>query len=425
MSRKTIRVFEHERIRVGETRRATDGGEVTVGAGHIDALVRFNDQNQGRFFQPGYRSIQATQYVGYVQIGELGIEILPKADRSHVRESDRPVWHAALLEMLRVASGIDLHTPTVASLALKDADLLEIFVAQLVDQVDRLLREGLAKGYREVEGNRHAFRGRLVTVQNIRRNVVHAERFYVAHQTYDYDTLPNAILHEALRVLGDVSLGPTLRARVNAVTAAFPPLPRRRIRAEDFRRLRLGRNTERYGRALELARLVLLHYSPRLSGGAEELLALLFDMNALWEAYVGRLMRRVAPAGLVVELQASRGFWRASGVGLRTIRPDIVVRRTGEREPVLVVDTKWKRPRNGQPGDADLKQMFAYNEVFGCPRSVLLYPAEREEAAGASGVFASGGHACETRFVGVVEDAVFSDSRATRELAYVFQEANP
>ncbi len=403
MSRRTIRVFEHERLRVGERR-----GEVVFGQAHLEALVRFNDANGGRFFRPGYRAIHFGQYVGYVQIGDLGIEILPKADHSHVAESDRAVWHSALLEMLRVASDMDLRTPTVASLALQDADLLEIFVAQLVDQVDRLLREGLAKGYREVEGNRNAFRGRLVTVQNIRHNAVHAERFYVAHQTYDYDTLPNAILAEALRVLGKVSLSAALRARVDAVAAAFPEIAPRAVRPEDFGRLRLGRNTARYARALDLARLLLLHFSPKLSGGPEELLALLFDMNVLWESYVGRLFRRAVPSGLTVELQSTRRFWRAEGLGVRTIRPDIVVRPTASREPVLIVDTKWKRPRHGQPADTDLKQMFAYNETYGCPRSLLLYPAEAQEVAGATGEFATGGHSCGTQFLGVLEGGKLS-----------------
>jgi len=38
------------------------------------------------------------------------------------------------------------------------------------------------------------------------------------------------------------------------------------------------------------------------------------------------------------------------------------------------MDTKWKIPNNGKPGDADLQQMHAYNVQFGARRSFLLYP---------------------------------------------------
>lgn len=38
------------------------------------------------------------------------------------------------------------------------------------------------------------------------------------------------------------------------------------------------------------------------------------------------------------------------------------------------MDTKWKIPNDGKPGDTDLQQMHAYNVQFGANRSFLLYP---------------------------------------------------
>ena len=56
----------------------------------------------------------------------------------------------------------------------------------------------------------------------------------------------------------------------------------------------LGRSTARYRDALVLARLILEQKAPELRTGTHHVFALLFDMNALWERYVGWLFRRAA-----------------------------------------------------------------------------------------------------------------------------------
>jgi 5-methylcytosine-specific restriction enzyme subunit McrC len=134
-------------------------------------------------------------------------------------------------------------------------------------------------------------------------------------------------------------------------------------------------------------------------------LALLFDMNALWEDYVAALLRRAAPAQVTVSSQHSRVFWRSTGSG-RTLRPDLIVGRRDEAVPRAVIDTKWKVPPHGRPSSGDLKQMFAYNELFGCRRSVLLYPRGDVLQESVLGVFQVGGHTCETRYVSAVDGHV-------------------
>ena len=399
MSRRTIRVFEHESLAVGAARRDTGGHEWRLRECDLEALVRFNDRAPERVFEVGYRCVKFRQFVGYVQIGDLGIEILPKADRGAAGlggDRDKARWHDALLEMLRVARRVEIRARTEAELDLHRATLLDVFVARFLDEVERLLHEGLAKSYRTVEENCTAYKGRLLVRQNIRENVVHAERFYVAHTVFDHDHLVNQILRTALDVLARTSLAAGLRQRVDAVMAFFPEARVRELRREDFARLVYGRRTERYREAVELAKLIILHRSPRLSSGAAELLALLFDMNLLWEQYVGAIARRVVPKGSSVRLQGGRLFWEAYSQR-RSLYPDIVVSREGV--PVLIVDTKWKVPRDGRPSDADLKQMFAYNELYRVPRSILLYPAEQGSRAGVVGMFRSGLHSCETAYL--------------------------
>ena len=149
------------------------------------------------------------------------------------------------------------------------------------------------------------------------------------------------------------------------------PVP---VTADTFDRLRLDRNTQRYHRSLELARLIILNYSPDLQGGSNNVLAILFDMNKLFERFILVHLRRAQSefknGKLSITGQASERFWKS-----KTIRPDVVIDfHTLANAERIILDTKWKIPKDDQPSDDDLKQMYVYNLQFGARRSFLVYP---------------------------------------------------
>jgi 5-methylcytosine-specific restriction enzyme subunit McrC len=156
-----------------------------------------------------------------------------------------------------------------------------------------------------------------------------------------------------------------------------------------------------------MARLILDHRSPTLSAGGLPVLALLFDMNDLWERYVLALIRRVAPPRLTVTGQARRRFWKPHGGRVRSVIPDIVVTDAATRRTLAVLDTKWKTPKAGNPSIDDLRQMFVYNELFECRRSVLVYPQVGDTRLSRAGLFEKTGHDCSTAFLGLGGESGF------------------
>jgi len=92
-------------------------------------------------------------------------------------------------------------------------------------------------------------------------------------------------------------------------------------------------------------------------------------LNDLKRAEAKQAFRRIS-----FKAQVSRRFWSAD-VMQKAIHPDIITQiGTGPDSEQVVMDTKWKIPGDGKPGDTDLQQMHAYNIQFGARRSYLLYP---------------------------------------------------
>lgn len=370
---KRIQVFEHGTLAVGEH---------GLGAGQFAALVRYNDRHGSAYFKVGHNRLHFSSHVGVIQVGNLAIEILPKLD-THATAEEKPKWQNALLQMLRQSGLLAMEAAPDADLHLGQSPLVDVYLDAFLTEVERLTHAGLVKRYRVAEGNLHKLKGRILFAQHVRRNLLHRERTFSAHQVYDRDNVFNRVIKCALDIVKSLAIRSTLSSRAAASHLWFEEIADVCITDDTFSRLRFDRNTERYRRAIQLARFIILNFSPDLRGGREHVLAILFDMNQLFERFFLVQLHRAAPVfagrGLRVAGQVSKRFWSS-----KTIRPDVVVSfNEASSSARIILDTKWKVPKDGQPADDDLKQMFAYNLHIGAQRGLLIYPrAHASQSAG-------------------------------------------
>lgn len=256
---RTLEIFEHQRLSV------TDDG-TGLRAHEFDALVRFNDTHRGRYFEVGHKHLRTRSFVGYLEVGELAIEILPKADRD--ASPSTAMWRDGLLEMLRVALGMRLAQLPEAGQKLTRRRLLDLIARAYLAELEVLLREGLARGYRTTQSNGAVFRGRLKIADHLRENIARADRFFVEYQTFDHDIAVNRVLAAALEVLSWCALSPGLACEVDAFLARFPEVGAVAVSAATLERIQLTRATQRYASALVYARMILAQHGPYLRAAA-------------------------------------------------------------------------------------------------------------------------------------------------------------
>lgn len=351
-----IQVFEHQEIRVGEEVQGALFSEKW-----FQALARQAGLGEGKFFTVLHNGIRFSHYVGVLQAGKLTIEILPKASRPE--EQDHKAWQQALLDMLRECRLIRVENLPAASLSLRPYSILSLYITIFLEETEILLRQGLSREYSRHRGNLPVLKGRLLFHRQVQKNLTHAEHFYTDHEQYGYENLCNRIISSALQALRHFPLEPEQEARFQQLLRHFPALPPVQPGQIEWEELSFSRKSERYRRAVEVAFLLLRHYRPDIRAGRHPLIAILFDMNLLFEEYV---YRQLAKLGLTIYRQVSRPFWER-----RYIRPDIVLEYEGRR---YILDTKWKALRRASPNMEDLRQMYVYAQYFGAPHGVLIYP---------------------------------------------------
>lgn len=385
--RRTITCFEHDILKAGESEKFLKYHE-------LERLRKFYGEGGKNkpFFTLTHNGIKFCEYVGVLQVGPLTIEVLPKADKDASEEK----WRNNLIAMLRYSGMIKVKAPTDSRLKLKSNSLLDLYFEMFINEVEVLLHQGLIKQYRKKTANLNALKGKLQFGKHIEKNFIHKERFYVRYSTYDDRHLLHFILYKTILLLKKICTSPRLMSRVKALILIFPEMPD--IEASDalFNKISYSRKTERYRKAMEISKLLLLSYHPDLSTGRDDVLALMFDMNFLWERVVLMSLKRNLPKEWQATGQESEKFWE-DGNRVRTIRPDIVV--TGPGNKLFVLDTKWKK-NDKAPSSGDLKQLYAYLHYFGAEKVFLVYPSE-QNVDDIKGVFSNDKKECSLIFLSI------------------------
>lgn len=357
-----IQVFEHESLQMkGDSDR------------HRQQLERFlgsNDEQKFPYYSLIHGGVKFRQYVGILSVGDLTIEVLPKVDKG---SPDHTIWRENLIHMLSKVYKLDVAVPSSANQKIKtNSTILDVFIKRFLDEVEVLLNRGLVKCYHKEDGNSKAMKGKLLVSKHLQCNYVHKERFYVRYYTYDHEHVMNCLLRQALEVTTMATQNVQLRGRAVTMLFDFPELHSVNVCKELFDNLQFDRKTEDYRNAINLARLFLLNYQPSLDSGNENVLALMFDMNKLWEEYVFiMLCKALQKEGYEVKAQVHKNFWHLKDGGRKVIKPDIVV--LSDSKNTFVLDTKWKCP-DGVPSDGDLHQLYVYQQMFSAKRVALVYP---------------------------------------------------
>ena len=388
---ENITVFEHQSLKVGEQ------GFTDV---HLELLERFRGDKEDEYF-PYYtlihNGVKFKHYVGVLNVGGLQIEVLPKTDAD---SEDASKWRPRLLHMLRTVYRLQAHAPGTALQRLKDSPVLDVFLQRFLDEVEALLHIGLIKTYRKETANRNALKGKIVWSKQVTKNVVHKERFYVNYTTYDRNHIMNRIIYKTLQVIPEVTRNSYIASRSKTLAFEFPELLGINVTDATFATMHFDRKSDGYRDAMQIAKLILLNYMPDMKHHRNNVLALMFDMNRLWEEYVYVVLKRNLN-DIDVSAQQSKPFWKH-----KTIRPDIVVLPAKDKKP-LVIDTKWKLPKGNTPSDGDLKQMYTYHKYWDADHTILLYPGTesskynegkfRDEKSGNDGNLTC--HICFTQFI--------------------------
>lgn len=257
------------------------------------------------------------------------------------------------------------------------SDFYAFIAASFIAEVSKLLQQGLYRHFAPHEENLPFVRGRIMLAAQISRYGELKHRHACAYTDLTADTAENRALATTLHSLpallgqGERELSRTARSLLRRFEGVS--VIGRDDALDLLRGIRLHRLNARYHHLLGICRLILSNLSLDEKSGPEPFASFLINMPRLFEGFLTARLRAYLPVyGLRVVAQRHDYLDEARQVG---IRPDVLVYARTGREPLLVLDAKYRRPEGTHSGlNRDLYQVSAYLDRYALKRGVLVYP---------------------------------------------------
>ena len=260
-------------------------------------------------------------------------------------------------------------------------NLYELFINMYLQEVRQLVKRGIKSNYVGQEDNLRYYKGKLLVNQQVRANLAHKERFYVAYEEFHPNRAENRLVKATLAKLQKLTTSAENSKEIRQLLTVFEMVDASVNYAKDFSQVVINRNTKDYEMLMQWSKVFLMNKSFTTFSGSTASRALLFPMESVYESYVAQQMKKVmSPEGWDVSSQDKGHYLFTEPRRQFALRPDIVMKR-GER--TVILDTKWKSLVDNERvnygiSQADMYQMYAYSKKYNTPEIWLLYPVNDE-----------------------------------------------
>lgn len=320
--------------------------------------------------------IRAKNYVGIVQMRNgTQLQILPKIDKSNITDTKR-----TFIRMLRSLKDFPSEIFNETSLKLERMSLYEIFINLYIQEVRNLIKKGIKSAYHNSENNGSIYKGKLIFNEHIKRNIVHKDRFYVSFDDFGVNRAENRLIKATLFKLIKISASSKNIKEMRQLLLNFENINASKNYQKDFSKVFIDRSTKDYKNLMRWSKVFLLNESFTTFSGDTSARALLFPMEKVFEAYVGRSLKKaLADTDWNISLQ-DKGYYLFERQF--ALKPDIVIEKK-DKSKKIILDTKWKALENNPRSNygiaqSDMYQMYAYAKKYKTNEIWLLYPISSE-----------------------------------------------
>jgi len=302
--------------------------------------------------------LQAKSYVGTIQTTSgFILEILPKTSKETDIEKSKQVFMKLLHLLYKLPNYKNIDSANFERI--KDLEIFEIFIFMFLEEVGIIIKKGIKSDYVEQEDNLFYLKGKLLINEQIKRNTVHKERFYVQYDEYNQNRAENRLIKTTLKLLSNISKDFNNQRTIRQYLEHMNWIELSLNINKDFSMVKTGRGMEHYKNALVWAKVFLKKESFSSFSGDTIAFAILYPMEKLFECFVQWwLIKKYSH----LQIEAQNGGYDFVKK-LFTVRPDFLIKK--DNQVVSVADAKWKLiEKDGDFSQSDFYQLFAYKHIF-------------------------------------------------------------
>ena len=305
-----------------------------------------------KYFKLDWNILKSGQYCGILNFEGEDFYLLPK-----ISNKDEETNLDIFIYMLMYAYDVKLQNEQIASCKNESHNVLEVFIQLFAKKLFQELQYGIYKEYVTEQDNLTTLRGKYLINENLKYNFV-KNKIYCEYDEFSMNNQLNQFFLFAVKTL----LSFVKDKRI--LTQCEIALDEVEYKSFDvnYIAIHFHRLNSRFKESFEFA-LLLLKKSIPLFAKDKKSFAFLFDMNELFEKFIGKIFKEIDPS---TKLQNQKNF------GNLQLKPDIITSN-------MIIDTKYKVLKSRDDlATNDKYQMFVYGTNFEIKNTMLLYPKQLE-----------------------------------------------
>ena len=403
--KKIITIEEYKKIWIkGTSKNSSDKDKYEViDKDKFDKLKEFIKANklheEPKFFEISKDYVIPQNFIGSINIDDISIEIFPKIP---LIKDNKDKKRKRFLEILEYVETFNENIYENLEIGNQDMPILEIFVSNFINEVEKILKKGLIYSYINKSENILYFKGKLDLPNHIKHNIIE-NRFFMNFDEFSINSMENCLLKLALEKIKNISSDMENKAKIYQLLVHFDDIQTSgMIPAHLFRKLLIDRKNDFYKKSLDLAKFFLLDESPYsvFYNDEKEITGLFFPMETIYESYIATKLKEVIDNKFSIKIQDnSYKIFNKCEVGKNEVKknitcfklkPDIVLENENE---IIILDTKWKELKSPKENEIiynfgiskeDIYQIITYIHVYNskakkCNKAYLVYPINNNE----------------------------------------------
>ena len=309
--------------------------------------------------------LQAKNYVGTIQTTSgFMLEILPKTvskneevNKEKEIEKSKQIFMKLLHLLYKLPNYKNIDSANFERI--KNLEIFEIFIFMFLQEVGIIIKKGIKSDYVGCEDNLFYLKGKLLIKEQIKRNSIHKERFYVQYDDYNQNRAENRLIKSTLKLLSNISKDFDNQRKIRQYMQHLNWIDLSLNIDKDFSMVKTGRGMEHYKNALIWSKVFLKKESFSSFSGDTIAFAILYPMEKLFECFIEWWLEKRYSH---LQIEAQNG-----GVDfvkkLFTVRPDFLIKK--DNQAICVADAKWKLiEKDNDFSQSDFYQLFAYKHIF-------------------------------------------------------------
>ncbi len=318
--------------------------------------------------------VKASSWVGVIKYKNLHFQILPKLICANDAKEN---ILKNLIFMLSYTKNLDLKITDETKLSSAKNPFIEILIKEYANSLFDCLKRLTPKTYVREEDNLNYLKGKIKFTENVRLNCANQAKFYCEYDEFSENNLLNQLFLFVSTCLYNISNDNHNKKTLKFIMNYYSEI--NLVRFDKFKagKIRLSRNQELFKKPFNLAKMFVEKTSVDLSKNKFENIALIWDMNKLFEEFVFELIKKHKDCfkfKCEVRAQKGRKLLRGDSNKRRNTFVDILLEKEDGGEKI-VIDTKYKRFRSTDDfKNADVFQVSTYCLLHNARSAILLYP---------------------------------------------------